>query len=169
MAQLALEPTLDEARIDSGRRFYSAITELGIQPDFLCWMLFQDDLQLVMVTSLVDRVGSLQIYEMLFKAQDAGLIPEDFNLWEVSLYSQHSEIGVDLPRQLNRIGREGFVTFGEGMQDIAVERTMFLSGELDPAAIAGLGVYSVAATKFNATEDLRRWKFAERKIMSRAA
>lgn len=88
---MAQEP-LSEERREAGGDYLAALQRLGLKPEGLLWAFHQErkELQLAMVTSLVDRIGSLDIYKVLMQAYDAAGTPKSVDPFIVSLYSPNS-------------------------------------------------------------------------------
>lgn len=160
-----LTPTL----LDHGLAFHAAISKLGFSPDVLAWAMVEHEWQLVMVTSLADRVGALDLYETFFRAQDWGAIPADFDLLRLSIYSPKSEVGIDFESFLSSVvDADGRLATPHGTKS-HVERGAFVIGLLDPLVIDGRGVYAIQKSGFSADQDLRRWKRFSQNVEKLAA
>lgn len=93
---MAQEPLSAERR-EAGGDYLAALKRLGLEPEGLLWAFHQEreELQLAMVTSLVDRIGSLDIYRVLTQAYDAAGTPKSIDPFIVSLYSPNSVFAND--------------------------------------------------------------------------
>ena len=96
---MAQEPLSAERR-EAGGDYLAALKRLGLEPEGLLWAFHQErrELQLAMVTSLVDRIGSLDIYRVLAQAYDAAGTPKSVDPFVVSLYSPNSVFANDFKR-----------------------------------------------------------------------
>jgi hypothetical protein len=67
----------ETARFSAGARYCGALIDLDFDPEIVSWIYIssEDRIELAIVTSMVDRIGPLAIYEMLFKAYDAAALP----------------------------------------------------------------------------------------------
>lgn len=159
----------DELKV-AGHQFHQAIAKLGLEPDVLCWANVGGELQLVMVTSLVDRVGPLEIYKTLFRAQEWGVIEPDFELMDVSIYAPSSELGKDVESTLSSLIKStGHLTVQVEKRDVKAQGALFSIGYADPFVVDGGGIYVVKKTGFSAVQDLKRWKHVQRNLTMLAA
>lgn len=76
-------------RWDAGERYIASLRDLGFDPETVMWVFDERDneFNLAFVTSIVDRIGTKAIYEILFKAYDKAVTPREFDPWVVALYS----------------------------------------------------------------------------------
>lgn len=82
-----------EHRLAAGREYLAALQKLGFQPDAAAWATVGADrrrFELLIVTSWVDAVGPLPIYDLLFEAFDNRATPAEIDPFNVSLFSPHS-------------------------------------------------------------------------------
>lgn len=154
------------SHITVGKLLFEALRKLEFDPEILCWVNFPDDeLQLAMVTSLADRVGTFGMYETLYRAQDWKMIPSEFDLLSLSIYSPHSELGLDIQGMLTRlVDGNGNVANQANIAD-----TLFTVGVADPWFIPGNGIYAIKKVGYSAIQDAKRWRKFERAIKLKAA
>jgi hypothetical protein len=76
-------------RWEAGERYVSSLRDLGFDPETVMWAFDKraGEFNLAFVTTIVDRIGTKAIYEILFKAYDRAVTPREFDPWVVSLYS----------------------------------------------------------------------------------
>lgn len=160
----------ETVRFPAGAEFASSLAKLGLDPEILCWVYIssEDRIELAIVTSMVDRVGPLPIYEILFKAYDASALPKEVNPFEVSLYSPNTRMGVDLLNSLN-VTNEGMIPTDGSMPPFHVTQSWITVGILEPMIVHGAGVYRVKNTIRNADQDHARWRRFKSNVQALAA
>src|SRR4051794_1262813 len=89
------ERPVTQERLEAGRDYLAALAALGFRPDGAMWAVHSEsqDVQLALVSALVDRVGPLTIHEALFAAYERAKTPPSLDPWIVSLYSPNTAFG----------------------------------------------------------------------------
>lgn len=81
-------------RIAAGRDYVAALDTMGVRIDAAMWGIDQlSRPQLLLITSLFDRVGPRTMYDALFKAYDIARTPRSIDPWEVSIHSPDTQFG----------------------------------------------------------------------------
>lgn len=95
MAEISLNPDpLTVERKRAAADYLAALQSHGVKPDGFAWALDGNgEFHLLLVTSLVDRVGPKTVYDTLFKAYDRALTPKTIDPWIVSAFSPKSDLG----------------------------------------------------------------------------
>ena len=92
---------LTSGEIEAGADYLRALRRLKFEPEVMCWTFvtsqsFEPDIhseftdlrkELAIVTSLVDYAGPKALYDLLFQAYDASLLPQEIDPFLVTLYS----------------------------------------------------------------------------------
>ncbi|MCW5712755.1 hypothetical protein [Shinella sp.] len=84
--------TVDEARLAAGAEYVAALEKLGFLVDVALWSIAahrtgeDSDLQLCIVSRLVERAGTGELYQLLFRAYDLAATPRNFDPWNVTLF-----------------------------------------------------------------------------------
>jgi len=157
-------------RFPAGAEYADALQKLGLDPDVMCWIYIsaEDRIELAIVSSMVDRVGSLPIYDLLFKAYDASALPQEIDPFEVSLYSPNTRMGVDLLNSV-KVTEDGMLPNDGSYPPAHVTRAWINIGIMEPMVVPGLGVYRVKHTIRNADQDRARWQTFQRNVEALAA
>ena len=163
----AAERSLDAAREAAGRDYLVALNRLGLEPDVLCWAydVDADEMQLAIVTSMAERVESLSIYKLLFRAYEAAATPREIDPFIVSVYGPKSDFGVKLRRFLGGLAQRGTFSTPER----AARFVMTDTGASGRLVVLGKGVYVATEGRRTAAEDLRRFMSFERRVQALAA
>lgn len=79
-------------RMEAGRDYLVSLNALGLYPEGLLWAYHEerDEMVLAIVSSIVDRVGPKEIYEVLFEAYEKAGTPASIDPWIVSVFSPKS-------------------------------------------------------------------------------
>jgi hypothetical protein len=95
MAEISLSPDpLTAERWKAGTDYLDALRRHGVRPEGLAWAIdLAGSFHLLMIISLVDRVGPRVIYDSLFKAYDSAVTPKSIDPWIVSAFSPKSGFG----------------------------------------------------------------------------
>ncbi len=163
----AAERALDETRVVAGREYLAALSRLGLDPDVLCWVFDadHDEMQLAIVTTMAERVDSLSIYKLLFRAYDAAATPREIDPFIVSVYAPGSNFGVTLRRHLGGMAKRGTFT----TQDLAARFAMTKTGASGRLVVPGKGVYVASDGHRSAVEDLKRFQHFQHRVRALAA
>jgi hypothetical protein len=188
MAEEPVSPMdLTEADIIAGTEYLASLRKLGLEPDALCWIVrhfrvdddsTQSEKHLALVSSLADRYGPRQIYDLLFLAYDASATPKEVDPFIVSLYGPKTAVGRTLLAHLQnarvreavqdavrsaRIGRDPG-SFDEGAAMIMTDPdtlTMF--------SVLSAGIFVVKKRGFTPAADQRRFSRFKNEVESLAA
>lgn len=86
------------ARIAAGRDYATALERLGLEIAGAMWTIpitgaGGPEIELTIVSPIVDRVGATRIHQALFAAYDKARVRRDVDPWIVSIYSPASFLG----------------------------------------------------------------------------
>lgn len=156
-------------RFPAGFEYSAALEKLGFDPEIVCWiyMSAEDRVELAIITTMVDRIGPLPMYELLFEASGASALPREIDPFEVSLYSPNTRMGVELLSSLGVDG-EGLIAVGAAPADDG-PRDWIVIGTLEPMIVPRAGLYRVKQTIRNADQDRARWQRFKSNIQALAA
>jgi hypothetical protein len=83
------------SRLEAGRDYLAALDGLGFLTETMMWTIAGTgnnvDPELSIVTSFIERVGSNEIYELLFEAYEKAGTPSEIDPWIVSLYGSGTQ------------------------------------------------------------------------------
>jgi hypothetical protein len=160
---------LTKERILAGAEYVQRLRQLGFDPDIAAWVYrgIEDDIQLVLVSDIVLRVGSRRMYEVLFQAYENAITPKHIDPFDVGLYSSKMDLSIDLTNQFAVMTAEGMVRFGE--EDVEVMKTVFVVGVNYPKIVYGVGVYRVKRNPAKMRDISATWRTFERNIEQMAA
>lgn len=103
---MTTDSIVDDQRLSAGREYIASLEELGFLVDTAVWTIAFDrasekdpDLQLSIVSPLVERAGTNEIYQLLFTAYERSATPRDFDPWMVSLYGPQTHFAEMMRRQ----------------------------------------------------------------------
>jgi len=107
------EEIVTEERLSAGHDYWIALRELGLAPEALLWTVPEKNvngltvqvphkvdpwnLELSLVSGLVDVYGAKEIYELLYLAFERAGTPKNFDPWIISLYGTKSDFAELLP------------------------------------------------------------------------
>lgn len=94
---------VSEERWAAGADYLESLKTLGLDPEALFWAERTGrggELALILISSIVDRVGSTEIYDTLFKAYDHAVTPRSIDPWIVSLFSPDTVLYEDFKRMV---------------------------------------------------------------------
>jgi hypothetical protein len=159
----------ESVRFPAGAEYLRALTSLGLDPDVMCWIYIssEDRMELAIVTTMVDRIGPLPIYELLFKAYDASALPHEIDPFEVSLYSPNTRMGIDL--MSIKVTNEGMIYNDGSFPPTHITAAWINIGIMEPMIVPGVGVYRVKHTVRNADQDRVRWNRFKNNVEALAA
>lgn len=154
----------------AGIDYTSKLIEFGLRPHLVCWTYphARGEAELAIVTPLVELVGPLSIYEVLFAAYDAATLPREIDPFRITLYGDKSNLGIDLVSAVHRAGIVGRYFMKEG-EAVSMDRTDIISGIVDPVSIPGYGVIYLDDAKFPGVEHLGKWRRFEKEALKTAA
>lgn len=118
-------------RWEAGGRYLDAVRKLGFDPKTALWIFDEKELafNLAFITDIVDRVGSLRMYDVLFGAYEKAVTPSDFDPWIVALFSPTTffanEFAMMLAMNIKAEGIGGAIIEGQvalGIGDFTVRR-----------------------------------------------
>lgn len=163
----AAERALDERRMLAGKDYLAALRRLGLAPDVLCWVYTADhgEMHLAIVTSMAERVDSLSIYKLLFRAYEAAATPRDIDPFIVSVYGPRSDLGMKLHQHLGEMAKRGTFSTPE-------KAALFTLTNAAPSGrhvVLGRGVYVAEEGRRSAADDLQRWRHFQRSVEALAA
>jgi hypothetical protein len=146
---------LEERHLKAGSGYLTALQKLGLDPEGLFWAYDEAARQhvLVLVTSLYDFAGPLELSKTLFKAYAASVTPQEIDPFVIRLHSpEHAII-----RQFAEIGAldEEFVD-SEGRR--STERAATISYRGGGMTVTRPLIYKWMRKRRNPVADLsRRW------------
>lgn len=168
---------LTEAETRLGAAYLKALRQLGFEPDLFCWaleniwsdradQLARIEKRLVIVTSLVERVGTRSIYDLLFSAYDLAVTPKEVDPFNVAVYSTESLQGelllktvADFDFELSKrrdTGDDAVIMPG----GIVHERGITMSKN----AILGHTIYASRPRRFTSEQDIKRFDRLKRNV-----
>jgi hypothetical protein len=152
-----------QRRLKAGREYLAALRKLGFVPDALLWAgvgkaAGDAEMELLIVTSWVDSVGSRSIYDVLFEAYDASATPKEIDPFVVSLFSPHTQVAADIRGGMEAVEAE---RFREGVP-------MLVLGMLDYFTIPDW-VIQFRRSKTNVFDDARRFRAFQNNVAKLAA
>lgn len=82
------------ARLEAGRVYLTRLRQLGLDPEGVFWGQWDEaeEPNLLIVTSVLDRVGPLRLNEMLIRAYNAAVLPREISPFCVELHSPAQSI-----------------------------------------------------------------------------
>ena len=165
MVELPLSPNpLTVERRQAGHDYLASLRAHGLHPDGLAWALGANgDFYLLMVTSLVDRVGPRTVYDTLFKAYDHAVTPSTIDPWIVTVFSPKSEFG---RAYLSMIDVK--VEFKDDQGDI-IDDVIHAHVELGAFRIRTDWIYVKSGQKASIAAQLRGWDRFKRDVERIAA
>lgn len=154
----------------AGIEYTGKLLEFGLRPHLVCWTYphSRGEPELAIVTPLVELVGPLSIYEVLFAAYDAATLPRTIDPFKITLYGDKSNLGIDLVSAVHRAGIVGRHVMKDG-RVVGMEQTDIVSGIMDPVSIPGYGVIYLDDTKLPSVEHLGKWRRFEKEALKSAA
>lgn len=89
------QDALSEERWTAGADYLAALRQLGLEPEGLLWAFHEArrEMALVLVTSLVERIGPKDLYEVLFEAYEKAGTPRSIDPWIVVAFGPDSLLG----------------------------------------------------------------------------
>ena len=152
-----METLTDPTRVQAGREYTRSLVSLGLDPDLSCWVYLptEDRAELAIVTTMVDRIGPLKLYDTLFTAYEMSATPRNLNPFDVSLYSPRTALGLDLLTaiRLDKYGRNAWDADQRPLWENA-----YVVGLNETKVVAGVGIYRTRVYRENADRDRVRWK-----------
>lgn len=174
--------TTDE--IEAGSEYLSALRRLKFEPEVMCWTYvdsqsFAPDIEadfkdirkeLAIVSSLVDYAGPKALYDLLFQAYDASLLPQQIDPFSVTLYSPLTPGGRLLTKQVTaHLVEEGLA---KGRKDdptlINIVQAAFEMPNLSHLLIVLDGVY-VARKSAAGVKSEQKYQSFKDEVLRRAA
>jgi len=161
---------MTENRLAAGGDYLKALLHLGLDPDIMAWVYVARDreMELALVTTLVDRIGPKPIYDLLFRAYELAGTPRSVDPFVVSLYSPNMAFAIDLKTYL-RIPESGWLDPGAELARVHVSKAWFVIGFTDQKLIFGPGIYRVKSKQNHADVDFARWRKFEQNVLALAA
>lgn len=149
------EGALDAQRVQAGKEYLDALHRLGLEPDVLCWVYdaIDNEIELAIVTSMAERVESLQIYRLLFRAYEAAATPREIDPFIVSIYGSNSFFGITLRENISDLTADGAFSSPENAKRFVT----VIQGSAGFKVVLARGVYARKELRRSAAEDLRRW------------
>lgn len=91
-----------ESRFRAGERYIRAIEGLGFSVEYALWTISAEsqagsDIQLSIVSRMIETAGTKAVYELLFKAFEYAATPREIDPWIVSLYGTRTKFADHLP------------------------------------------------------------------------
>lgn len=163
----AAEDALDAQRVQAGKEYLDALHRLGLEPDVLCWVYdaIESEIELAIVTSMAERIESLEIYRLLFRAYEAAATPREIDPFIVSIYGPNSSFGITLRESISNLTTDGAFSSLEN-----TKRFVFsIEGPARSKFVLARGVYTRKELRKSAAEDLRRWGRFKRNVEAVAA
>lgn len=153
-----------ERKLKAGREYAAALKRLGFTPDALLWagvggQAAEAKMELLIVSSWVDRVGPKAIYDLLFEAYDASATPKEIDPFIVSLFSPQTQVAIDLRGAIHTLR-------SKPLGDDA--RPMFVLGMMDYFTIPDW-IIAHRTSKSAHFDDLRRFHAFQNNIAQLAA
>lgn len=147
---------LTTERIVAGQEYVQRLITLGFAPDIAAWVYraAEDDIQLVLVSDVLRRIGAKRMYEVLFEAYDKAITPKQIDPFDVGLYSTDMDMAQDL-RTLKIIAADGKVRLNG--EDKDVSQMMWNIGFTVPKIVHGAGIYLVSDVPAKAKELNPSW------------
>lgn len=163
----AAERALDERRMQAGREYLDALQRLGLEPDILCWVYdaLEGEMELVIVTSMAERVESLKIYELLFRAYEVSATPREIDPFLVSIYGSNSFYGTSLRNYIAMLAADGVFSSSEQAKRFVAT----IRNASDLRVVLARGVYASKDTQKSAADDLRAWHRFKQNVEALAA
>lgn len=157
MAEFALTSnTLSPDRRQAGADYLAALRKHGVTPQALSWAVDDDEqFHLLMVTSLVDRLGPSSIYDELFRAYERAVTPTSIDPWIVTLFSPHSAFGHEF--LTSPIVGLGFSAEFRDVQGHIVPDAITHEINIKPFRLRPDWIYLRIAEKRSAEHQLRSW------------
>ncbi len=153
--------------MQAGKEYLDALHRLGLEPDVFCWIYdaVEDGIELAIVTSIAERIGSLDIYKLLFRAYEAAATPRDIDPFIVSIYGPNSFYGAMLREHIRTLAADG--AFSDPGNATRFTTVMENSAELK--VMLARGVYARGDTRRSAAQDLKRWSRFKQNVEALAA
>ncbi|PZU91444.1 MAG: hypothetical protein DI527_12125 [Chelatococcus sp.] len=169
MAEFALtSTTLSAERRQAGTDYLISLRKHGIVPQALSWAVDESEqFHLLMVTSLVDRLGPSSIYDALFRAYERAVTPTSIDPWIVTLFSPNSAFGAEFlnnPIMTMDIRAEFRDDKGRVVPD-AIRPEITIS----PFRLRPDWIYALSAEKLSVDTQLRGWHRFVKKLDRKAA
>ena len=152
-----------ERRLKAGREYLAALRKLGFNPDAVLWagvggIAAEGAMELLIVTTWADNIGSKAVYDLLFEAYDASATPKEIDPFTVSLFSPQTQVAVDLSNAVKTIKSE---------QNPEI-RPMIVLGMVDYYTIPSW-IISYKVSKSTRFEDARKFHAFQRNVANLAA
>jgi hypothetical protein len=149
----------------AGFEYGKKLLELGFEPHILAWTYpaRERQAQFAIVSSLVDLVGPLRIYDLLFKAYDTSVLPRTIDPFVISLYSPKSDFGADLIRRIP-----------SAVDDLLARNvdplggSMILIGINDPVSVPPYGIVYVRPERRAGQRMMEQWRRFEHRVQAAA-
>lgn len=168
MAEQPVTPErVSPERFAAGRDYLTALHSNGLRPEALMWAWNRqrEDLVLLLVTSLVDRVGPEAVYRTLFQAFDSAVTPAAIDPWIVEVYSPDTIFAAKLERSFElRLGG-GTLVMADGQH----QRNAYFTLMAERYSIVADWVYVRPEPKPKANEQLAGWRRFRRHVEAAAA
>lgn len=166
---LAPRRAIGLSEVAAGIDYAGKLLEYGLRPHLICWTFphGRGEAELAIVTPLVELVGPLSIYQVLFAAYDAATLPREIDPFRITLYGDKSNLGIDL---VNAVHGAGFVGqhFLKDGAPVSVDATDIVSGFVDPVTIPGYGIIYLDDAKLPGVEHLGKWRRFEKEALKAA-
>lgn len=173
---LAAEAALDEVRSRAGIEYLKALRSLGLDPDILCWVYEpgEGEMGLALITTLAERVESMRIYDLLFRAYEAAATPREVDPFIVSVYGSGSVFATWLKGILARYTANGMPLAGDTKKGTKFSFRHQSINLWDHSLggdriVLARGVYALKQARRSHATDLKRWKTFERNVLRLAA
>lgn len=108
------EDIVDAQRLQAGRDYHQALVRLGFPVQAMLWTIpeergihskraagIEGEMELGIVSTLIEREGPLKIYDLLWQAYDHAGTPKSISPWLVCLYGSRSRFGRNVRSVLN--------------------------------------------------------------------
>lgn len=156
-----LPPHLIAQDWKAGQEYATALKDLGMKPQAVCWIHSWLDestteKRLAVVTSMVDRVPPKEVYDLLFRAYDLAATPREIDPFIVELFSPESWWGFYIQRTVGmEIDRPRINTLSLQQKIPGFEHSLL---------VATTGIYVSDPLKHSALNDLRAFERFKQKV-----
>ena len=171
------ENMLTELELAAGAEYLEGLRSLGFEPEVLCWLMavradkVTADNHLAIVDTMLERIESRKIYDLLFKAYDSSSLTRQIDPFNVSLYGRHSAFGdallAKIPKKL--ADREASPKDNRKAIDIITIDGSYGAAEYGIISAYREGIYVAKPLARSVSQDLARFQRFARKVDRMAA
>lgn len=160
---------VSQDRWQAGADYLASLRTLGLNPDALLWAQHDErkEMMLFLVSPIVDRVGSSEIYDTLFKAYDRAVTPTSIDPWLVSVVSPLSIISTEFQEMLRM--DVSLQMKSQGLDPLRIDNEVFFGVADGQYNFRRSWVYFIKPHRMESKHQLKVWQKFQHNVDRAAA